>query len=145
MGACASGGGPFKEGYNVVSGIDKYPARRRVHPRLPADPPGPPERPDHAPEEDRRREGSRHAPWYRAEVERDVMIPVLGPDLIDLRLLEITAEKTAAGPDRGPRGHPGQADPDRRPATVEAPTSVEKSPPPDPGLQRSQGPEQARP
>ncbi len=24
MGACASGGGPFKEGYNVVSGIDQY-------------------------------------------------------------------------------------------------------------------------
>jgi NADH-quinone oxidoreductase subunit B len=24
MGACASGGGPFKEGYNVVAGIDKY-------------------------------------------------------------------------------------------------------------------------
>lgn len=24
MGACASGGGPFKEGYNVVSGADKY-------------------------------------------------------------------------------------------------------------------------
>ena len=24
MGACATGGGPFKEGYNVVSGIDKY-------------------------------------------------------------------------------------------------------------------------
>src|SRR5260221_5542043 len=24
MGACASGGGPFKEGYHVVSGIDKY-------------------------------------------------------------------------------------------------------------------------
>ena len=24
MGACASGGGPFKEGYNVVSGVDKY-------------------------------------------------------------------------------------------------------------------------
>ena len=23
MGACASGGGPFKEGYNVVSGMDK--------------------------------------------------------------------------------------------------------------------------
>ena len=23
MGACASGGGPFKEGYNVVSGVDK--------------------------------------------------------------------------------------------------------------------------
>ena len=24
MGACASGGGPFKEGYSVVAGIDKY-------------------------------------------------------------------------------------------------------------------------
>ncbi len=24
MGACASGGGPFKEGYNVVSGIDRF-------------------------------------------------------------------------------------------------------------------------
>src|SRR5512137_1067227 len=24
MGACASGGGPFKEGYNVVSGVDEY-------------------------------------------------------------------------------------------------------------------------
>src|SRR5215203_231582 len=24
MGACASGGGPFKAGYGVVSGIDKY-------------------------------------------------------------------------------------------------------------------------
>jgi NADH:ubiquinone oxidoreductase subunit B-like Fe-S oxidoreductase len=24
MGACASGGGPFKEGYNVVAGIDKF-------------------------------------------------------------------------------------------------------------------------
>src|SRR5436190_1707311 len=24
MGACASGGGPFKEGYHVVSGIDKF-------------------------------------------------------------------------------------------------------------------------
>jgi NADH:ubiquinone oxidoreductase subunit B-like Fe-S oxidoreductase len=24
MGACATGGGPFKEGYNVVSGIDQF-------------------------------------------------------------------------------------------------------------------------
>ncbi len=24
MGACASSGGPFKEGYNVVAGIDKF-------------------------------------------------------------------------------------------------------------------------
>jgi NADH-quinone oxidoreductase subunit B len=47
MGACASSGGPFKEGYNVVAGIDKY---------LPVDiyVPGasPDERSDHAPEKD---------------------------------------------------------------------------------------------
>ena len=24
MGSCASGGGPFNDGYNVISGIDRY-------------------------------------------------------------------------------------------------------------------------
>src|SRR5205085_1467697 len=37
------------------------------------------------------------SPWYRGEVERDVPIPVLGPDLIDLRVVELTAERTAQG------------------------------------------------
>src|SRR5262249_54101804 len=37
------------------------------------------------------------APWYGNEVERDIPIPVLGPDLIDLRTVEIAAEKTAQG------------------------------------------------
>nr|WP_254053731.1 NADH-quinone oxidoreductase subunit D [Singulisphaera sp. GP187] len=36
-------------------------------------------------------------PWYRNDVERDIPIPVLGPDLIDLRTVELTAEKTAQG------------------------------------------------
>ena len=97
MGACATGGGPFKEGYNVVSGIDKYLPGRRLHPRLPADPAGPAQRPDHAPEEDRRRADHADSPWYRGEVERDIPIPVLGPDLIDLRTVEVTAERTAQG------------------------------------------------
>nr|WP_237170903.1 NADH-quinone oxidoreductase subunit C [Paludisphaera borealis] len=39
----------------------------------------------------------RHAPWYRAEVERDIPIPVLGPDLVDLRTVELAAERTAQG------------------------------------------------
>src|SRR4029077_10848825 len=34
---------------------------------------------------------------YRGEVERDIPIPVLGPDLIDLRTVEIAAERTAMG------------------------------------------------
>ena len=66
MGACATGGGPFKEGYNVVSGIDKYLAGRRLHSRLPAHSPGPLQRPDHAPEEDRRRAASRTLPGIGA-------------------------------------------------------------------------------
>jgi NADH:ubiquinone oxidoreductase subunit D/NADH:ubiquinone oxidoreductase subunit C len=36
-------------------------------------------------------------PWYRSEVERDIPVPVLGPDLIDLRTVEIAAERTAQG------------------------------------------------
>ncbi len=59
MGACASSGGPFKEGYNVVAGIDKYPAGRHLCARLPAHPASPDEWPDHAPEEDR--QGIHHA------------------------------------------------------------------------------------
>ena len=40
MGACASGGGPFKEGYNVVSGVDQLYPGGCLYPRLPAHPPG---------------------------------------------------------------------------------------------------------
>ena len=56
MGACATGGGPFKEGYNVVSGVDKYIPVDVYIPGCPPTPQALLERPDHAPEEDRRRE-----------------------------------------------------------------------------------------
>ena len=85
MGACATGGGPFKEGYNVVSGIDKYLPVDVYVPGCPPTPAGPPERPDHAPEEDRRREAGhpaarrRDSPWYRGEVERDIPSPCSAP------------------------------------------------------------------
>jgi NADH:ubiquinone oxidoreductase subunit D/NADH:ubiquinone oxidoreductase subunit C len=36
-------------------------------------------------------------PWYRGDVEREVPVPVLGPDLIDLRTVEMTAERAAMG------------------------------------------------
>jgi NADH:ubiquinone oxidoreductase subunit B-like Fe-S oxidoreductase len=87
MGSCAISGGPFKEGYNVVSGIDKY---------LPVDVyvPGCPPTPEalingvitlrKTVSEQKLRE----VPWYRKEEERVTPVPVLGPDLVDLRQVE---------------------------------------------------------
>ncbi len=80
MGACATGGGPFKEGYNVVSGIDKY---------VPVDVyvPGCPPTPEallygilklH---EKIASQSVRSVPWYRKETPRGLTIPELGPDV----------------------------------------------------------------
>ena len=99
MGACASGGGPFKEGYNVVDGIDKF---------IPVDVyvPGCPPTPQAlingliALQEKIDQQSILTVPWYRKDTPAEVVpIPVLGPDLIDLRQLHIIrneAEKVAA-------------------------------------------------
>ena len=96
MGACASGGGPFKEGYNVVSGVDKY---LPVDVYVPGCPPSPQALLDGLITLQKKIDGERYStvPWNRPEVVRDVPVPVLGPDLIDLRLVEITAERVAQG------------------------------------------------
>jgi NADH-quinone oxidoreductase B subunit len=96
MGACATGGGPFKEGYNVVSGIDKY---LPVDVYIPGCPPTPQALLNGLITLQKKIDGERivNAPWYRGEVERDIPIPVLGPDLIDLRTVELAAERTAEG------------------------------------------------
>ncbi len=97
MGACASGGGPFKEGYNVVAGIDKF---------LPVDVyiPGCPPTPQaliHGMiklQEKIDKQSIRQVRWYRKGPDSvEVPVPLLGPDLIDLRR---TAEikKVAAQP-----------------------------------------------
>ena len=87
MGSCAISGGPFKEGYNVVSGIDKY---------IPVDiyVPGCPPTPEallNGIITLRKRvmeQKIRQVPWYREGETRVTPVPVLGPDLVDLRQVE---------------------------------------------------------
>jgi NADH-quinone oxidoreductase subunit B len=84
MGACASGGGPFKEGYNVVSGVDKFVP---VDVYVPGCPPTPQallhglitlqKKID--------KQSILTAPWYQDEPSEPIPVPILGPDLIDPR------------------------------------------------------------
>ncbi len=84
MGACASGGGPFKEGYNVVSGVDKFVP---VDVYIPGCPPTPQallhglitlqNKID--------KEKIRSVRWYQRGPSEPIPVPVLGPDLMDPR------------------------------------------------------------
>lgn len=92
MGACASGGGPFKEGYSVVDGIDKF---------LPVDVyvPGCPPTPQAlingliALQEKIDQQSIATVPWYQKNDPTAGIypIPLLGPDLIDVRQLDLIA------------------------------------------------------
>jgi len=96
MGACASGGGPFKEGYNVVAGIDKF---LPVDVYIPGCPPTPQaliagmiklqEKID--------KESIKTVRWYQKGRDSvEIPVPVLGPDLMDpRRFAEIKAAAAA--------------------------------------------------
>lgn len=84
MGACACGGGPFKEGYSVVSGIDKY---LPVDVYVPGCPPTPQALIHGLIELQKKidKQSIRSVKWYQKEASRAVPMPMLGPDLIDPR------------------------------------------------------------
>ncbi len=98
MGACASGGGPFKEGYNVVSGIDKF---LPVDVYIPGCPPTPQallnglmtlqKKIDH--------QSIREVAWYRRGDSEGIPEPVLGPDIFDSRRTEEIKE-LSSDPDK---------------------------------------------
>lgn len=93
MGSCASGGGPFKEGYNVVPGIDTY---------IPVDVyiAGCPPTPQGlltgliALQNKVKNESMKEAGWYSKGDEVEVPIPVLGPDVFDPRKMDIIYDET---------------------------------------------------
>ena len=93
MGACASGGGPFKEGYNVVSGVDKFVP---VDVYIPGCPPTPQallhgliklqEKID--------TQSIKTVRWYQKESLDPIPVPVLGPDIMDPREYETIKQYT---------------------------------------------------
>lgn len=91
MGACASGGGPFKEGYNVVSGIDKY---LPVDVYVPGCPPTPQALLYGLIALQKKIDGQSlsnldDVPWYGVGPSEPTPIPILGPDVIDPRQMDL--------------------------------------------------------
>lgn len=98
MGACASGGGPFKEGYNVVSGIDQF---LPVDVYVPGCPPTPQALIHGFIMLQEKIDGQSLAnpnsvPWYGRGPNDAVPLPVLGPDIIDPRQAHILRREAAA-------------------------------------------------
>ncbi len=87
MGACATAGGPFKEGYNVVSGIDKV---LPVDVYIPGCPPTPQALLNGLIQLQKKidKQSIREVSWYRRGESEGVAEPVLGPDVFDPRRAE---------------------------------------------------------
>jgi len=119
MGACASGGGPFKEGYNVVSGVDQF---IPVDVYAPGCPPPPQALLYSLIALQKKIDGQSLAnldsvPWYGVGPSEPTPVPILGPDVIDPRQMDLIrrqAQLAAEGKPFGkreiPRALPKQTD-----------------------------------
>lgn len=93
MGSCASGGGPFKEGYNVVSGVDEF---------VPVDvyvagcPPTPQALLNGFITLQKMidKQSIKTVRWYQKGAEEALPVPILGPDIIDPRKFTAIKEYT---------------------------------------------------
>lgn len=102
MGACASGGGPFKEGYNVVSGVDKY---LPVDVYVPGCPPTPQALMYGLIALQKKIDGQSLAvgddvPWYGVGPADPTPVPILGPDIIDPRQMDMIRRQAEAAAGR---------------------------------------------
>jgi NADH-quinone oxidoreductase subunit B len=87
MGSCACGGGPFKEGYNVVSGVDKF---------IPVDvyitgcPPTPQALLNGLIKLQQKidKQSLKNVRWYQKGPLEPIPMPILGPDIMDPRQFE---------------------------------------------------------
>ena len=97
MGACASGGGPFKEGYNVVSGIDKY---LPVDVYVPGCPPTPQALLHGLMKIQEKINTEKHFTNFRDRTKpiAPIPVPILGPDIIDPRDYETIKDGVKSGP-----------------------------------------------
>ncbi len=97
MGACASGGGPFKEGYNVVAGIDKF---IPVDVYIPGCPPTPQSLLNGLISLQKKidTESLKDVRWYQKEGKTEIPVPVLGPDLMDPDKYALIKATTASKP-----------------------------------------------
>jgi NADH-quinone oxidoreductase subunit B len=133
MGACASGGGPFKEGYNVVSGIDKY---LPVDVYVPGCPPTPQALLYGLIALQKKIDGqsiltSDDVPWYGVGPSDPTPIPILGPDIIDPRQMDMIrrqAEQAARGGTFAVRELPAVAKTAALPAQKAAPAAAAAAP-----------------
>ena len=95
MGACASGGGPFKDGYNVVSGVDEF---LPVDVYIPGCPPTPQALLNGLIMLQKKidTQSIKSVRWYSKAPDQALPVPVLGPDLMDPRQYDKIKEYTQA-------------------------------------------------
>lgn len=128
MGACSSGGGPFKEGYSVVSGIDEF---LPVDVYVPGCPPTPQALLDGLITLQKKIDGEsiKTARWYDKDAPSEAVVPILGPDLVDPRQMD-EIRKAARHPEEFERTYIKEV-PKRIPSSpieepAETPTSAQE-------------------